>query len=163
MRVILPHVGAERAVSQALDATGWTWEDVNVGDSDHAYYDLLSGLWSVGETVAIVEHDIVVHPSALDELAECPHDWCAFGYDYMGYPHYGLGCVKFGAGLMARNPDAMRRVGWLSDARHERRHWCRLDAWLQEVVLPGEGERLHRHTPFVSHLGRGCSHGCTSI
>lgn len=162
MRVVVPCVGVPHwEVTLALrEWRQWTALE-RVGHSNRAYFDLLSAMWDRAETFAVVEHDIVVNPDTLDELAACPHDWCALPYPYGRWGlHYGLGCVKFGADLIARNPDAMRKVGVMSDANHPRRHWCRLDAFLQGVVLPDAGEVLHKHDTPVGHLGHGCAHGC---
>lgn len=165
VRVIVPVAGnVDSRVVDALEESEWDYEPHDVSGSDRAYYDLLAELWAARETVVIVEHDIIVNPRSILELAYCQCDWCAFPYQYMSIPaYYGLGCVKFGANLMRRQPDAIRRVGVLSDMHHPQRHWCRLDGFLQYVVLPSLGESMHRHDEPVAHLGRGCAHGCTTI
>jgi hypothetical protein len=161
VRVVVPLTQIRKPVLSALQATGRPFELVDVSGSDRAYFDLLSRLWSNGETFCIVEHDIVIHPAALDELEACAGDWCGFPHDYHEWgEQYGLGCVKFTDRLIARNPTALRRVGVMSDERHPKRHWCRLDAWLQGVILPGSGERRCCHQPAVTHLGDGSAHGC---
>jgi len=148
-------------VRDALEATGWPVYGVDVSISPRAYFDLLFEYWADGATFTVIEHDMVVHATALEELDACPYEWCAFPYRYGTHErHYGLGCAKFGEELIARNPDAMRRVGTMRDMNHPARHWCRLDAWLQGVVLPGSGEHMHRHERSVRHLGCGNSHGC---
>ena len=162
MRVVHPTTRISPDAIQSLVRTGHAVEFVDVSGSDRAYFDLLAQLWAAGETFAIIEHDIVVTPSTLNELDACPHDWCAFPFRYLGRLQYGLGCVKFSAALMARIPDAIIRIGVMSDARHDRRHWCRLDAWLT-TVLESVGEVRHEHLPEVWHLDDGCSHGCTSL
>ena len=166
MRVVVPYAGSpwRTEVGHALRAAGnptFEWPDVS--GSDRAYFDLLSELWRDGESVIVIEHDIIIHPTALDELSACPHDWCGFPHKYGNTITYGLGCVKFSAALIARNPDAMQRVGVMFDAHHEKRHWCRLDAWLQGCVLPGNGEVKCCHETVVGHLGSGCAHGCTTV
>ena len=166
MRVVLPLAGdTDHCVIAALDATGYRVESYDVSRRDRDYFDLISMLWADAEDFALVEHDVVVAPTTLDELSACPHDWCGFPHLYGigagAVLTHSLGCVKFGADLIARNPDAMVRVGVMSDAQHGKRHWCRIDSWLQGVVLPGEGEVKHEHLPPVQHLGEGCSHGCT--
>lgn len=159
MRIVVPTTRTYPEVYGALSDTDWPYDVIPVEHSDRAYYDLLAALWAAGESFAIVEHDVVVHPSAPLELASCPSDWCGFPYDYCGLVTYGLGCVKFSEALIARHPDAMLRVGVMSDDRHPKRHWCRLDAWLT-CVLESVGEERHRHRTFVRHLGTGCAHGC---
>lgn len=147
--------------AQALAATKAAVQARYVGDSDRAYYDLLCELWAAGDSFILVEHDIAVGPATLHELAWCDNDWCACPFDYGQYGlTYGLGCVKFSAELIARNPTALIKVGVMSDPSHPRRHWCRLDAWLQGVVLPNAGEQMCRHDTPVLHLGAGNSHGC---
>jgi len=162
MRVVHPLTTANPDAIAAISATRYPVEFADVSGSPRAYYDLLARLWSDGRTFAVVEHDIVIGPDTLDSLAACPHDWCSCPYRYGNTTTHGLGCVKFSAELIARNPDAMIRVGVMSDGSHERRHWCRLDAWLQGVVLPNAGEIRHEHSDEVTHLDSGCSHGCTS-
>lgn len=167
MLVIIPYVGEvnPRVDKAVIAATRYghaqRWYDVS--GSDRAYFDLLRGLWNAGGAFTIIEHDVIVHPTAITELDACPEDWCAFPYDYGEWGlTYGLGCVKFSRDLILRNPDALQKVGVLSDARHPKRHWCRLDAFLQGVILPNAGETLHRHETPVTHLGRGCAHGCAA-
>lgn len=165
MRIIVPHVGTvDPEVSDALMRAGaeLDLETVDVSGSERAYFDLLCSLWADGQTFAIVEHDIIVNRETLLNLAYCDEDWCACPYEYLDTQTYGLGCTKFTSSLIARNPKAMIRVGVLSDAWHPKRHWCRLDAWLQGVILPNAGETLHKHETPVTHLGRGCAHGCTT-
>lgn len=161
-RVIVPYTGApDGRVWDALDATGWSYDRCFVGGSDRAYYDLLSDVWTAGETFCVIEHDIVVHPNTLDVLADCERDWCGCRYQYGPALTSGLGCVKFSAALIARHPDAMERVGEMSDALHPPKHWCRLDLWLNLGVLFDGGEGLrHEHEPPVLHLNSACSHGC---
>ena len=111
--------------------------------------------------VGVVEHDIVVGPDTLAELDACPHDWCAFPYSYINGYHHGLGCTKFSAALIGRNPAAFRQVGTMSDQNHPERHWCRLDGWL-DIVLRRNGEAIHSHWPLVEHRTDTAhsSHGC---
>jgi hypothetical protein len=169
VRLIVPYTRLDEDVRAALDTNA---SDTNapldyrpswyyVGSSDRAYFDLLARLWDRGESFVIVEHDIIPPDGGLVELAGCAHDWCAFGYPYAEFgQHYGLGCVKFSGDLIARNPDALKRVGVMRDGNHPPRHWCRLDAWLQDVVLPLNGETMHQHERLATHLGAGYAHGC---
>lgn len=160
MRVVVPTTVTHPEVYAALAETGFEFDSIPVDHSDRAYYDLLASLWAAGESFAIIEHDIVVYPSAPLELAACPFPWCGLPYAYGNTTTYGLGCVKFSEGLIARHPDAMLRVGVMSDPTHPARHWCRLDAWLT-AVLTSVGEGRHEHKGLVRHLGNGCAHGCS--
>ena len=160
MHVVVPATNLRREVVDALNETGHGYRIVDVSSTDRAYYDLLSGLWADGESFCVVEHDIVIHDTALAELENCPGDWCGFAHRYIDDVGYGMGCVKFSAALIARNPDALARVGVMFDARHPKKHWCRLDAWLQGAVLPFAGEERCGHSRIVTHLGHGSAHGC---
>jgi len=152
-----PHPEVDAALMEACGFGAYDRDWWNVGVSDRAYFDALSGWWARGETFCIVEHDIVVHPDAITGLANCPHDWCSYPYEYEGGMTHGLGCVKFSADLLLRRPLAMTRVGVMFDERHPKRHWCRLDAWLTSV-LQCDGERRHEHVAPVRHLRT--SHSC---
>jgi hypothetical protein len=130
---------------------------------DGSYFELLRDLWVDGRSFIIVEHDIVVNETTLDELRVCDHDWCAMPFPYRGNPMaYSLACAKFSAALIARNPDLMEIVGQRSDAKHPPRHWCRMDAWIWQL-LTDRGEVRHEHSRSqpVGHVGpQFPSHGC---
>ena len=159
MRLVVPYTSLHPETAAALDASGQAYEAVRMYGDD-GYFALLSGLWAAGDTFAVVEQDIVVGPETLPSLAGCSLDWCSFGFPYMRSDAYhGLGCVRFSAALLACVPDAMDRVALMSDETHDARHWCRLDAWLAQV-LTASGEKRHEHLPPVGHLSRQPSHGC---
>ena len=112
----------------------------------------------------IVEHDIVVEPDSLKELELCASPWCSFRMEYfvMGYP--GLGCAKFTGNFIKSYPNAIDRVGSMSDPRHPPRHWCRVDGWLSQVLY-GAGAEQHVHDTLLRHIRdeEGVpypSHGC---
>jgi len=167
MRVIAPYTAFAPGVAEALDATGWAWHPVDVSGSPRAYWDLLDDLWRECRTFAIVEHDVIVQPDLIDHLVACPADWCAYPIEYFNGPYAGLGCAKFGAGLISSNPFAIDAVGGMSDAGHEAKHFCRLDAWLQQV-LGRNGATMHVHSPVLRHVRPYAgppqpSHGCVSL
>ena len=162
VNVYVPYTRLCPETKKALDATKHSYTPINVSKSDETYWELLNSLWSKGETFAIVEHDIVIHKTALQELADCPRPWCAFPVPYFSSNHVGLGCVKFGSDLIKRFPNALDEVALMFDSKHPPKHWCRLDAWLQTRVLP-QAER-HVHQPPLGHVRSGSvikpSHGC---
>lgn len=162
MRVYVPVAkllpGVE-PVFAAIRAAGADPFDVCLVD-DTDYWCLLAELWSKGHGFAVVEHDVVIAPDTLDRFDACSNDWCAQRYEYFVGPYAGLGCMRFSAALIARNPDALRRVATMSDPTHPARHWCRLDAWLQQV-LSAARETLCIHEGTLEHLGGTVpSHGC---
>jgi hypothetical protein len=149
--IVQPYTRLRPEVVQAL--TGWDVAFVDVSGSDEAYWQLLADLWSKAQTFVIVEHDILVRPDSLDELVECHEPWCSFQVPYVGRLYAGLSCAKFSAGLIARYPDALDIVGEIDEPpEHPRRHWCRLDSWLQSHVLNPGGEIMHVHGPPLGHL-----------
>lgn len=165
MLVVAPYTAFAEGVADALDATGWTWHPVDVSGSPHAYWDLLDDLWREGHDFAVVEHDVLVQPGTLTELAACPEPWCGNPIHYFVGPYAGLACTKFTAGLIAGNPNALAVVGGMSDAAHEPRHYCRIDGWLQQV-LNRNNAVMHVHQPTLPHVRDypgppQPSHGCT--
>lgn len=132
-------------------------------DATDGYWQLLADLWAARRTAIIVEQDIVVNETTVDELKICGHDWCAMPFPYRGNDRaFALACTKFSSALMERNPDLMEVIGQYSDAKHPPRHWCRLDAWIY-AELSGRGERRHEHTRAkpLGHVGpQYPSHGC---
>ena len=128
--------------------------------TDQSYFELLRDLWAEGKTFIIVEHDIVVTPDTIPELAACDHEWCAMAFPYRGDTAWSLACTKFSASLIARFPDLMAEVGGMHDAKHPPGHWCRMDAWIwQALACRGVSRCEHRNT--VGHVGAQYpSHGC---
>jgi hypothetical protein len=146
MKTAYPYTGT--GFPQALAALdGWPVEKINVSSDDQAYYRLLADLWHSGEDFAIVEHDIVIPPGALQRLVDCPQEWCA-GIYWMPYGSWGswFGMVRFRGSLTTRHPDLPESI--------EHRHWGALDsATMNHLRLLGYPEP-HRHE-FVKHLTKG--------
>lgn len=163
MKVYVPYTNLAEGVVSALEASGYAYTPVWVGGDSTDYWSLLSDCWSNGETFAIVEHDIVVRPESLAELDTCPYEWCSFGAPYFCGVYHGLGCVKFTANLIARHPNALDKVAAYHDEGHPSKHWCRLDAWLQDRVLASEYR--HRHETVLEHAKKELvpSHGCVVL
>jgi hypothetical protein len=156
MLVVVPHTKTPLTTHIA----GHTVRLVDVSDSDDAYWRLLTDLWAAGGGFAIVEHDIVATPEAIDDLAGCGQDWCAQPYLYVhGQTLTGLACTKFAPGILAAVPDLWEQIAPMCDAQHPPRHWCRLDAWSVHV-LGAHGWRVHRHGITVEHASPTVSHGC---
>ena len=53
----------------------------------------------------VVEGDVVVHDTVLDQFDDCPNDYCRFRYWVGATYEYGLGCTRFRAALIAANLD----------------------------------------------------------
>lgn len=160
--IVVPYTVLTHETAMALDCE---WRGMYVGTDDAAYFRLLRDLWAAGETFTIVEHDIIPSREALASLDECGADWCACPYPYVWREVVaGLGCTRFRAPLMERQPDVFDVIAGMADGRHPPMHWCRLDAWLH-VTLRDRGEpRCDRH-PQVGHVndGQSSAHGCYHI
>ena len=131
--------------------------------TDESYWELLRDLFAAGKSAIIVEQDIVVNETTIDELKICEHDWCAMPFPYRGNDRaYALACTKFSAALMARHPDLIEAIGEHSDAKHPPRHWCRLDSWIfEELNRLGENRHEHSRSKPLGHVGAQFpSHGC---
>jgi hypothetical protein len=163
MRVVCPFAGAVAAETvSALDASGFPWEAADVSGADTAYTHLLENLWSAGETFALVEHDIVPHPGALEALAACPEPWCAFSYPLGRIVHAGLGCTRFSGELLRAHPSAVRETWREATGIHPAGHWCNLDDRLTRALCRAGAVR-HVHEPQVRHLRPQPSHGCVNL
>ena len=159
MKVYCPHARILPETRAALDHSGYEWIAADVTGSDTAYTELLQKLWRVGETFAIVEHDIVPWRGALEQLDECPRDWCSFDYPFGGSMHAGLGCARFRDSLLAAYPTAVDDTLGEATEIHPRGFWCNLDDRLTRA-LSRFGAAKHVHTPAVGHLHPYPSHGC---
>jgi hypothetical protein len=168
MRVIVPFTELTSETCQSVNATGWTWEPVYVGDSDEDYWSLLAGLWADAEDFLVIEQDIVVNEDTITDLYECDSEWCSVPYDYIHGAYPGLGCAKFEGTLMKRSPKLMVEIGEFSDGTHTRKHWCRLDGWMSNALLQRyNASPCHSH-PAVGHVrdydGPPLpSHGCVTV
>ncbi len=131
--------------------------------TDTSYWELLSDLWADGKSFVIVEQDIVVNETTIDELMVCDHDWCAMPFPYRGNPRsYALACTRISADLIRRHPEVPEVIAHFSDELHPPMHWCRLDAWLWQVLTTlGEVRHEHSRATPLGHVGpQFPTHGC---
>ena len=149
MKIVVPYVEPLRPVVKQVLVT---LLDLPVNfvamEKDDSYFNLLAGLWAEGERFIIIEHDVLPWPGAVEELWNCPADWCSYTYKMRGYHgdygiHHSLGCTKFGEGFMSEVPDMFLRF--------DSTDWKHLDAQIFHVgvkhnILP------HPHRPPVIHL-----------
>jgi hypothetical protein len=155
MLVIVPHTK-----TPAIDGRFKGVEKIPLS-ADDDYWNLLSQLWSERRTFIIVEHDVAPSKAALEDLWDCPEPWCSQPYPYLGGTHHGLGCTKFTAGLMGKEPLLWDDVARMSDWQHPSKHWCRLDAWSQNALNAAGWVRHQHHIP-VAHPVAPPAHGCQS-
>jgi hypothetical protein len=147
-RVVVPYVKLHPVTQQVLNGSNADVHYEMVGDDDGAYCQLLNNLWQRGSSVIIVEQDIVPWPGALDEIWQCPAQWCTYSYAWrneygrtgIGLSHM-LGCVKLSAELMRALPNVWR----------ESCSWVNCDRRLF-FTARNHGIDPHLHRPAVTHL-----------
>lgn len=158
MHVVIPYVDKmlRDETREACDRLLHGHRYVMLDQSDSAYADLLCQLWKQKETFAIIEQDIVINHYVPRKWAQCSDWWCGFPYQVnaAGPPIVCLGCTKFGAQLLAREPDAMEEAVMIDDGLPPR-HWQRLDGRIGKVLAQRDYRALV-HTPPVRHLHDYC-------
>ena len=144
MRVIVPYT-LKYPIVQAFIKKECPQVEFIQMHQDEDYWKLMCEIWEAREDVVINEHDVLPWPTAINELASCPFDWCSYTYEMkQGYGiHHAFGCTKLGAGLMDKLPDVWTQV--------ESVHWRNLDAQLCEIAKT-LGITPHPHRPPVIHL-----------
>ena len=151
MRVVVPYVPRFLHADVLSALVSCNPEAIDVSASDYAYGELLVRLWSppFDEDLMIVEHDIVVGLSTVDQLITCACEWGAFPYLINGEDITGLGCVRFRREFMAAHPEAMRHaVRSTNPGGMPPGHFVRLDGWVRQALRPAEP---HVHQPRVAH------------
>jgi hypothetical protein len=122
---------------------------IYVGDSEESYHNLQKRLWAEQEQFIIVEHDIVVWPTAIKQIWDCSYWLCAYqapaGPSPDGYS-LGLGCLKYSSALMKAFPNHMDEV------EEKYRSWKNNDWALTWRLLEHKGVGIHFHEPPVIHL-----------
>src|ERR1035437_459529 len=92
-----------------------TW--VYVGNSPYDYWRVLCDWWG-GDDLTVIEHDVQATPEVFAELATCPEPWCYFKYsnhspENAAAWHWAtLGCTRFRKELMAKVPNALKKMEW---------------------------------------------------
>jgi hypothetical protein len=145
MEVYVPAIKADCPAAQALSVEGVDFHLAILWD-DLAYGTLLSYLWQVGESFAVLEHDVVPFPGAMEGLENCEEDWCVHKYPPAPKTlYYSMGCMKVSDKLIEKTRDLPQRFDWESTA------WNQLDG----KVYPGIMEVVkqpHIHEPPLAHV-----------
>jgi hypothetical protein len=153
MRVVVAvPPGGSDAAHLALTAEGVDHEARHCA-GDTGYGQLIVDLWAAGEGFVMVEHDVAPWMGAIEQLADCPNDWCQFRYPkHGGSLTRGLGCTKFSDRLVAGYPGLS--VDWSAT------DWRVLDGAVGAAVadaLKAEDPDRHplcTHEPPVAHVRR---------
>jgi hypothetical protein len=154
MKVVIPYVDHRLLpeVREIGEQVGARFE--NLTGDDTAYSALVARLWRARGTFIVVEQDMVPTVGLLEEMWECPEDWCS-GYEAMlitdppigEVKSWSMGCMKFGSDLMTSMPWVMDGPG-LS--------WRSLDFYIFDRMGRGDprkpGGAPHLHGPPMRHL-----------
>src|SRR5688572_21038894 len=118
MNVVVPYRNLHPVTRDVLESYQLPVRYVELNDDD-GYRQLLKRIWQEGETVVLVEHDVVPWPGAIEELFACPCLWGSYSYRINGGIgiHHGLGCTKISGALMRMLPGL-----W-----DQRWHWSLVD------------------------------------
>ena len=141
--VVVPYVPRFLRAETVAAVPGAHYVDVS---GDHqAYWRLLRDLWDGGETVVIVEHDIVPAPGMVLGLFDCPSQWCAHEYRMDDIIATAFGLVKFGSDMLLGTSNL------ISGILDQHRVWSGLDSMVI-AELHRRGYSEHVHQPPVRHL-----------
>ena len=143
MHLVVPALSDACPAAAALRGEGLR-PDVRIVDDDRAYAELITELWRRRTGFIIVEHDIIPWPGAVAGLWACPRPYCMYRYPIGGLLAGTLGCVKFGAGLLAALPDL--------PATFSGAHWSTLDVKITNALWNNGVRAPHVHQPAVAHL-----------
>jgi hypothetical protein len=110
------------------------------------YSELLADLWEEGESVLMLEHDVVPYEDSIADIAYCPEPWCGYAYvDGGGFRKdaSNLGCTKLSAELIAATVE-------FGAAERGERDWRNCDSRMSRCAYV-QKLRPHRHYPNVEH------------
>lgn len=147
MRVFCPFTQVEPETAAALKRYDVVFADCS--RDEWAYADYFQDRWAEGSRFVNVEHDVVPHAGAIEEIWACPHDWCWFSYpNYADDPTFGL--TKFSAGMIAQLPDLWERYPERARAQNLMVAWSGMDLYFAAYAQRA-GFVAHQHFPPVGH------------
>ena len=98
--------------------------------------------WREGESFINVEHDVVPRPSTLQEMWDCPEDYCLlqYAYPWEGSPidHSPIGCAKFSSNFIAGHQILFLQGQHWHDPQHQ--------------IIGASLNKYHLHHPPALHL-----------
>jgi hypothetical protein len=118
----------EKAGGKFVEMTDWD-----------SYWKLFCDLWEKGEGFVLIEHDVVPAKNALQELANCKHDWCSCPLPTGGSS--ALGCCKVSTEAIKATPKLWDDMPL--------RHWMYCDNWLNERLQ--QLYTIHDHQRILEH------------
>ena len=167
MRIYIPYTEIQPETVKCLEPYGYN--TVRMVDDD-SYLRYFQQRWADCESFISVEHDTLFRAGAIEELTNCPEEWCAFGVmgrDVVWHMDGGvheetewyvknfadgglvtLALVKFERSFIKKYPDLWDEM---PNADVEWKHmpkwvWC--DSWLNYYMRQKE-VICHQHYPEV--------------
>jgi hypothetical protein len=157
MRLLVPYRSLHPDTDRALREHAPHAVRQEIGPGLDAYYWWWADQWYrsefAGQSLTIIEQDIVVGPEVAPEFASCPEPWCVFPFPGPAGKmlDQSLGCVRWSAELIGEHPDLPDMVGRIDDGDGVGpRDWRRLDVRIAKT-LTDRGYTPHQHGPAVAH------------
>ena len=117
--------------------------------NEDSYSRYLEERWKIKKSFINVEHDVAFFNGAIEELSNCPYEWCAFTRDEdRGMPDIATLCLaKFEDSFLTEH-----EVDWQAQREAERGmpSWQFCDSWINEQVQV----KPHLHNPAVLNLNK---------
>lgn len=137
LNIFIPYTDIKPATLIAL--IGYNYMPVKL-EGDYGYYEYFKKRWDERKTFINIEHDVVVYPSALEAIWNCPEEWCAYDYHLPIHrkqslgSNVPLGCVKFSPSFIEKTHDL-----WSEPVK-----WNVFDVHIAKLGLS-----VHQHYPSV--------------
>lgn len=141
----------DKAVAALPPDTEMVW----CGRDKFHYWEEFCKRWGADDLM-FIEHDNVIHDTAVKQFEECPNSWCVFPYwNFVEWLCFSLGTTRFRKELMTQvDPeDIQRESTWARSCtcEPEDRCWHRIDKKLA-YSLCTRGYKPCIHMPYVEHI-----------
>ncbi len=166
IRIFVPYTYVQNATMTTLSAYLYNHYTrfIDLSGDPWNYVNYFQDRWEEERTFVNVEHDMVPWPGAIEEIWNCPEQWCF--YDYTAHPgvqrdwlqgYYPMiGLTKFSAAMIERLPDVWRDLaasylGWQDQGIDMSWPWGHCDSFLAEYAAQ-HNVFAHQHWPSVPNV-----------
>ena len=152
--VFVPYTFRHQPTWEALRDSGWEWYPVELAAGDDtSYLHFFEYRWRVGSDFIVCEHDVIPTVEQLQQLEDCPAEWCSFNEYDAGPPTLSL--ARFRSSFIAGHRDLWRQL-WAANRKTVFQPlWCKLDSWLTDCC----GQPcLHQSPHVVNSRPLGVTH-----
>lgn len=119
---------------------------------DDAYLNYFKQRWDDANPFINCEHDTVFWHGAIDELEECPEEWCAFGVNETDSFADGttatLALMKFSEQFIGAHPNLWTQMETADVCWQHLPKWQWCDLWLQHYMNM-KNVTCHQHNPPI--------------